>query len=476
METAMIFRTRKVVIRTVKRALVMVVASLCCLFQAPAFAEWPPVMTLFVGQSTVLEASGAGRVSVGDTEILSTTMLKSGEIILIAEQEGETNIIVWFKNGSRKTLPIVVVASNGWRESMEVKALLSDINGVKVRTIGNRIIVDGQLDASDLERVKTLKERYDDILILAREKTEFEQTMLHFDVRITEVGRDVTEELGIDWSKGFAGPSLGYENIWGSDNLGTFSTANENGSSPVASVIGAAMNPVNILGIIQPSIPDGDLSVVQERQLARAQRRSYTQWGIGTSITSMINVLESNGAAMTLTNPRLSARSGGKANLTVGGEVPVVTSSVSGQSVTYKDYGILLEVEPTIDEYDNISARVSIEVSSLDLSNSVDGQPAFKKRSSENDIKLMPGETLALAGLIQKDEQLAYSGIKWLSDIPLLGNLFRSKSFTEGKTELVILITHIEITDPSSGINSKLVNRAKDITDDFAREKKALKR
>ena len=39
--------------------------------------------------------------------------------------------------------------------------------------------------------------------------------MLHFDVRITEVGRDVTEELGIDWSKGFAGPSLGYENIWG---------------------------------------------------------------------------------------------------------------------------------------------------------------------------------------------------------------------------------------------------------------------
>jgi len=88
----------------------------------------------------------------------------------------------------------------------------------------------------------------------------------------------------------------------------------------------------------------------------------------------------------------------------------------------------------------------------------------------------MPGETLALAGLIQKDEQLAYSGIKWLSDIPLLGNLFRSKSFTEGKTELVILITPIEITDPASGINSKLVNRAKDITDDFAREKKALKR
>jgi pilus assembly protein CpaC len=475
MEIAMIVRTKEVVRRTVKRALILVVASFVCLSQAALAAEWPQVLTLFAGQSTVIDGGGAGRISVGDTEIVSTTMLESGEIILIAEEEGETNIIVWFDNGQRKTLPVVVVASNGWRESMEVKALLNDINGANVRTIGSRIIVDGQLDPSDLARVESLKERYDDILILARVKNEFEQSMLHFDVRITEVSRDVTEELGIDWSKGFAGPSLGYENIWGGDNLGTVSSANANASSPVANVIGAAMNPANLLGIIIPD-PEKDLSVTQERQLARAQRRSYTNWGIGTSITSMINVLESNGAALTLTNPRLSARSGGKANLTVGGEVPVVTSSVSGQSVTYKDYGILLEVEPTLDQYDNITARISIEVSSLDLSNAVDGQPAFKKRSSTNDIKLMPGETLALAGLIQKDEQLAYSGIKWLADIPVLGNLFRSKSFTEGKTELVILITPTEITDPAAGENSVLVKRTKDIMDEFTTAKKSLKR
>ncbi|HBK19665.1 MAG TPA: type II and III secretion system protein, partial [Gammaproteobacteria bacterium] len=212
------------------------------------------------------------------------------------------------------------------------------------------------------------------------------------------------------------------------------------------------------------------------RTLAAAQQRSYTFWGIGTSILSMINVLEANGAAMTLTNPRLSTRSGGKANLTVGGEVPVVTSSVSGTSVTYKDYGILLEIEPTLDRYDNLMARVSIEVSALDLSNAVDGQPAFKKRSSENDIKLIPGDTLALAGLIQREEQIAYSGIKWLSDIPGLGNLFRNKSFTEGETELVILITPTPIDDMQSGDNKAMLEISEGILDEFNKAKEALAR
>jgi pilus assembly protein CpaC len=155
------------------------------------------------------------------------------------------------------------------------------------------------------------------------------------------------------------------------------------------------------------------------------------------------------------------------AELVVGGEIPVVTSSINGPTVTYKNYGIQLEISPEVDQYDNIMGQVAVEVSALDLSNAVDGQPAFRKRSSKNDIRLAPGETLALAGLIQQEEQIAYSGIKWLQDIPLLGNLFRNKSFTSGKTELVILITPTEIEDLSAGANQKLIDRAQDIRSDF---------
>ena len=461
---------------TIKRALVggMVLALTLTHFQAAAHDSWPTLLTMYAGESKVLKAPNVMRLSVGNTKIVSSTLLENGEIVLIGEAAGETNMQVWFSDGQRKTLPVVIVESNGWRQALEVRELLGDIEGIKISTVGRRIVVDGQIDTRDLDRVKLVKERYDGMLILARELTEFEQDMLHFDVRIVEIGRDVTEELGINWSTSFAGPSLGYEDIWSTNTLGRL-PENDNASTPVGTLLADTMDPLSLLLGTDLDTED-EYSLADQRTLAAAQQRSYTFWGIGTSILSMINVLEANGAAMTLTNPRLSTRSGGKANLTVGGEVPVVTSSVSGTSVTYKDYGILLEIEPTLDRYDNLMARVSIEVSALDLSNAVDGQPAFKKRSSENDIKLIPGDTLALAGLIQREEQIAYSGIKWLSDIPGLGNLFRNKSFTEGETELVILITPTPIDDMQSSKNKAMLENSEGILDEFNKAKEALAR
>lgn len=475
MRSVMFLKKSEIMENILKRSLVVLVTTLACFWQAQAFAKWPTLLTLYAGESKVVDATGVKRISIGNSKLVSSTMLENGEIVLIGEAAGETNLLAWYKDGSRKTLPIVVVESNGWRESLEVKELLGDIEGVKITTIGRRIVVDGLLDTSDLERVKLLKERYSDMLILAREINSFEQPMLHFDVRITEISRDVTEELGISWSKTFAGPTLGYENVWGGDNLSLIAD-NENTSNPVGTVIGAAINPVTLLGVVAPDIENGEATLAQQQMMQRMQRESYTYWGIGTSVLSMINVLESNGAAMTLTNPRLSSRSGGQASLSVGGSVPVITSSVSGQSVEYKDYGVLLSVEPTLDRYNNITAKIKIEVSALDLANAVNGQPAFRKRSSDSDIKLQPGETLALAGLIQQEEQLAYSGIKWLSDIPLLGNLFRNKSFTDGKTELVILITPTEVVDPEAGENGKLIDRSKEILQEFSTLKESLVR
>lgn len=428
----------------------------------------PERITLYTGQSEVISVEGAIRVTVGDTSLVSATMLKTGDVVLIAEGTGETNILVWFEDGTLESTQIVIVEEDGLRQVDEVRALLEGISGIEVKILGRRIVVDGQIATRDLERVKLIQQRYGDILILAREVTAFEQKMLHFDVRITEISRDVTEELGVNWSTSFAGPSLNYEKVWNANSTGQVPATNEAASYLVNSLIGAAVSPVDL--ILGEQI-EGPLTLQQQQRLVKSQNRSYTFWGVGTSIISMINLLESNGAAMTLTKPRLSARSGGMASLVVGGEIPVVTSSVNGQTVTYKDYGILLEVEPTLDQYDNITGRVSIEVSALDLANAVDGQPAFRKRASSNDIRLSPGETLALAGLIERDEQIAYTGLKWLQDIPVLGNLFRNKSFTEGETELVILITPTEIEDLGEGSNKELVDRLDGIMEDFEKYK-----
>lgn len=396
----------------------------------------PSEVTLYEGESKVIDAPGAVRMSVGNTSLISSTLLKTGEIVLTADGTGQTNIQIWFTDGHRENLPVLVVTSNGWRDAIEIKSLLGDIKGIKIRTVGRRVVADGYLTARDLARVNTVKERYPDMLILAREITPYEQKMIYFDVRITEFDRDNTENLGINWSKSFAGPSLSFAENWrqygnvtpdfsNNSNVGAFDAWD-------STIAGAGVH-----------------------------------WGIATEITSMIDLLEQKGSAIVLSEPRLSARSGGTADLTVGGEVPVVTSSVSGSSVEYKDYGIILGISPSLDLYDNITARVSVSISQLDLANAVSGQPAFKKRSTENDVKLKPGETLVLSGLITRDEQVTSNNVKWLADIPILGALFRSKSFVSGVTEMVIFITPHVIDDPASGVNVREIQRAERLVRDF---------
>lgn len=412
-----------------------VVIGLCLLVAGFTHAQTaqkrvlPSVLTLYEGESKVLVAPGVDRISVGKSKMVSTTLLKNGEIVLTTEAVGETNMQVWFNDGHRESMPVIVVASNGWRQSLEIKALLGDIPGIKITTVGRRVVVDGNLEARDLARVNLVQKRYDDMLILAREITPYEQKMIYFDVKITEFDRSKTEELGINWQKDIAGPNATYQNNW--VNAGAIAraySASENGR-----------------------FDEGARGVF---------------FGIATNITSRINILEQTGSALVLASPRLSARSGGKADLTVGGEVPVVTSSISGSSVEYKDYGVMLGIEPNLDLYGNITARVNVSISQLDLAQAVGGQPAFKKRSTENDVKLRPGETLVLSGLITREEQMTYSDVKWLAKLPIIGWLFRSKSFTAGETEMVIFITPQIMENLAEGENQAMLERVNKMVED----------
>lgn len=398
----------------------------------------PTMLTMYEGQSYVIEAPDAVRISVGKTDLVSSTLLKSGEVVLVAEGQGETNMQVWFESGERESMPVIIVEGDGWRHEAEIKALLGEIPGIKITTVGRRVVVDGSLQSRDLNRVNTVKERYDDMLVLAREITDYEQKMIYFDVRITEFDRDETEELGINWSKTFSGPTFGYGSNWKESTQGSIGPDFSANSAQGA------------FDAFDTGISGGSV-----------------YWGIATEITSVLDVLEQTGAAITLAEPRLSSRSGGTAALTVGGEVPVVTSSINGSSVEYKDYGVLLSIAPSLDLYDNITARVGVSVSQLDLANAVQDQPAFKTRETENDVNLKPGETLVLSGLITREEQVTYNNVKWLADIPVLGNLFKSKSFTAGVTEMVIFITPRVMTNLAGGVNKAELDRADRMIKDF---------
>ncbi len=171
-------------------------------------------------------------------------------------------------------------------------------------------------------------------------------------------------------------------------------------------------------------------------------------------VTLNANTLATNSDIKVLSTPRLMARSGGTANITVGTDVPVITSqraansqSSAGvtdvlQTVSYRKTGVILNIEPIVFSNNRIDLTISQEVSAtLDSGNNNISSPTISNRSLETQLSLEDGQTAVLGGLMQDTVTNKESGIPFLKDIPLLGNAFSSTSVTADRTELLVLIT-----------------------------------
>ncbi|MDI3546758.1 MAG: ral secretion pathway protein [Halanaerobiales bacterium] len=157
-----------------------------------------------------------------------------------------------------------------------------------------------------------------------------------------------------------------------------------------------------------------------------------------------IKALEESGSANTLANPRLMTLNGEKAKLLIGDRIPVVVEEVEEGMVTktieYIEAGITLEFKPWITGDNQIVLEVSPKVSSIGESIG-SSLPPINTREVETKIRLKDGETFAIGGLIQDDIIESVSKVPVLSEIPILGELFKHRSRNNIKTELIIFIT-----------------------------------
>ena len=243
-------------------------------------------------------------------------------------------------------------------------------------------------------------------------------------VKITEFSNNDLDQLGIDWSSDIAGPFAG--------------TVRGN------------------------KVTGGDTGFGSRIPVDMAKGGYF---GIATEITSRINLLVSSGAAVLLAEPRLSAASGGEAEFLAGGELPIPFTNADGSiSVEFKEYGIILKINPIADDMGNISAHVETEVSSVDKSVSVNGVPGFKTRKTYTDVRMRNNQTLVLSGLISNEVAKDKNGLPILGNafdgIPILGHLFQSDSFRNNQSQLVIFVTP-EIYDADSEINKAEIERQK---------------
>jgi pilus assembly protein CpaC len=379
-------------------------------------------LALGIGKSIVIDLPRDIKdVLVADPKIANAVVRSAQRAYIIGAAVGQTNIVFFDSAGQQIAAYDIAVTRdlNGVRAALKQTLPNSDI---RIEGVGDSVILTGSA-ASPIEAqqagelaarlVGSADKVVNSIAVRGRD-----QVMLK--VTVAEVARSVIKQLGIDLSATM--------------NYGTTAVTFDNN------------NPFTALG----------RSVAGNS--AAAGFGSAMRGGVPVpSVQATIRAMESAGVIRTLAEPNLTAISGESATFIAGGEFPVPAgyacdpvTHVCTTQISFKKFGISLNFTPVVMTEGRISLRVMTEVSELSNDNSFTlvqsagnalTVPSIKTRRAETTLEIPSGGAMAMAGLIQEQTKQAINGLPGLSQLPVLGALFRSRDFVNSQTELMVLVT-----------------------------------
>lgn len=166
-----------------------------------------------------------------------------------------------------------------------------------------------------------------------------------------------------------------------------------------------------------------------------------------TALAASLKLLETEGKAQMLSNPKIITKSGTQANFTVGGEIPVPYSNNQGVGAEFKKYGVILNVLPVVltEKKDTVDVQIQLEVSNPNYSQTVVASgttiPSMITRQIQTEVELKSGETLVIGGLKSSSRDVSKNRVPILGSIPLIGALFSSTDIVEKQSSLFLFVT-----------------------------------
>lgn len=223
---------------------------------------------------------------------------------------------------------------------------------------------------------------------------------------------------------------------------------------------------IKALGINGPdTLLGSDGSAVGGLDIGNVGIGSGNATTLGTSLGLQLKAAVDKGDAHILSNPRTTVLSGRTASFQAGGQAPIPTSiSQDGNGntlvqVEYKDFGVMMDVTPIANQDGTVTMRVRTDVTQIDptLSQEIGDNvtvPGFTRRAAITEVTVPPGGSIALSGLLQSTLRKFVREVPLLSKIPILGQLFTSKRYEKGETDLVIFMTPRVLPNPLSEGNT----------------------
>jgi pilus assembly protein CpaC len=431
-------------------------------------------LRLTLGQQRVLDVPAPlEQVAIGDPSVADVKIISQGRQILVtALGRGSTDLVAWDVQGRQTTTAIQVVTKDITAVRDELKGILGDVEGINIRTVGERVVIDGEIfTRQDFEKVRQVAGIYPmDVTLLAAMSTAVTRLIAsEINRSLSKNGyRDVRAE-GIGNKIFLEGTVSMKEDL---DTVNTLSNAYfENCVNLVR--IGGKLDELVLIDIhfvevgkrflekIGVNWDDTarfaltDLTYAMDFLKSGGDQGTVKMEGL-KGFGGNVNLLESDSVGRTLAHPRLVCKSGEKAEFVAGGEVPLPLITEERITIIYKPFGIILKISPVAHRDGRISARVEAESSTIDNAISVGGYPGFKKRSVETFVTLDKDKVLALSGLVNQSDTKGVEKVPLIGRFPIIGELFKSRDFANDQTELVIFLAS-RLLSPEEESNQEMI-------------------
>lgn len=372
-----------------------------------------------VGHTVVLTSPVAlKRVYVGDPTVLHSFTSGQHEVLITSKAVGVSSLVLWDAAGRHRLYTV-----SGDLDMASLRTSLSEVlpdavvhaeaNQAKI-VLSGIVSSDAASDTAGKLAAEYSKDVVNNLRVVGNHGKQ-----VQLKLRIVEIDRTKLEQFGVNFFTAGANVSGITTQQFGSTGYSPKTTGK--GGSTIT------FDPLNLLFFSATS-------------------------GAGVSIKD----LEEKQILQILAEPTLTTMSGQSARFLSGGEFPfpVIQGGIgttAAITIMFRPYGVKVDFTPTVNGDGSIHLKVSPEVSALDYTNAVTVSgytiPALSTRRAETEIEIRNGESFVVSGLLDHRTTEALSKVPGIADLPLLGQLFRSRNLNHSVVELVVVVT-ATVVDP----------------------------
>lgn len=395
---------------------IILLVTLCLCATRPAWADY---FVAVDDARTVTVERELGTVFISNPNVADYSISGSRSIIFYGKSAGQSRFIAYDKQGNEILNSAIRVDVHLGVVRAELKKRFPQLD-IRVTSHGDKVIVEGEV-TSDKERdgvyrlVAELLGRSAVPRYAGTDTTSFDDSV-------------ISEQSWVNFARNFR-----YEGI-------------------IEQLVMKQPQQINVkISVAQVTQGFQESLGVNWSSFGAAAGEFVIQDFKADKLTTIINAMGDDNIAQILAEPNLTVMSGESASFLVGGEFPVISSNDGSTNISFKEYGVKLDLSAKVQDRNNIRLQLAPEVSAIESVIRAGGivAPQLTSRKAMTTIELADGDSFVLGGLMSSDDFEQVSRIPLLGDIPVLGAAFRHASTTRKNTELVIVAT-VNMVQPTS--------------------------